>query len=128
MLTASCHCGAVRLEIARKPRQLTDCNCSMCRRYGALWAYYSRKSVRVICATGAMENYAWRNKTREFYRCATCGCITHYEMAKRRPDSTIAVNARMMEPETIASLRIRKLDGASTWKYLNEFRLDSRSA
>ena len=128
MLTASCHCGAVRLEIARKPRQLTDCNCSMCRRYGALWAYYSRKSVRVICAPSAMEIYAWRNKTLKFYRCATCGCITHHERAKRTPDSTIAVNARMMEPEAIASLRIRRLDGASTWRYLDKFRLDSRTA
>jgi hypothetical protein len=37
MLYASCHCGAVLLEIARKPRQLTECNCSICRRYGGLW-------------------------------------------------------------------------------------------
>jgi hypothetical protein len=31
----------------------------------------------------------------------------------------IGVNARLMEPEKIASIRIRKLDGASTWKYLS---------
>ena len=31
-------------------------------------------------------------------------------------DFTIAVNACNMEPETIASIRIRKLDGGSTWK------------
>ena len=27
MLTATCYCGAVRVEVPRKPRRLTDCNC-----------------------------------------------------------------------------------------------------
>jgi len=40
-LSGSCHCGAVVVNVARRPRQLTDCNCSICRRYGTLWAYYS---------------------------------------------------------------------------------------
>ena len=40
MLTATCHCGAVRVDVPRKPRRLTSCNCSICRRYGTLWAYY----------------------------------------------------------------------------------------
>lgn len=120
MLYASCHCGAVRLEIARKPRQLTECNCSICRRYGALWACYTRKSVRVICVSDALSAYVWGNKSIEFYHCADCGCVTHHERVKKKPGSTIAVNARMMEPEEISSIRIRKLDGASTWKYLDE--------
>jgi hypothetical protein len=120
MLTASCHCGAVRLEIARKPRQLTDCNCSICRRYGALWAYYTRKTVHIICAPDALSAYVWGNKTLEFYRCTTCGCVTHHERVRRRIDSTVAVNARNMDPEAIASVRIRKLDGASSWKFLDD--------
>ena len=120
MLSASCHCGAVRLEIARRPRQLTECNCSICRRYGALRAYYSHKTVRVVCARDALSAYLWRNGTLEFYHCKKCGCVTHHERARKRSDSTVAVNARMMEPEVIASIRIRRLDGASTWKFLDE--------
>jgi len=34
MLTATCHCGAVRVTVPRKARTVTDCNCSICRRYG----------------------------------------------------------------------------------------------
>ena len=37
MLTATCHCGAVRVDVPRRPRSLTNCNCSVCRRYGTLW-------------------------------------------------------------------------------------------
>jgi len=36
-----------------------------------------------------------------------------------KEDSRIGVNARNLEPETIASVRVRHLDGASTWKFLD---------
>ena len=39
MIRASCHCGAVCLEIDAAPAEVTECNCSICRRYGGLWAY-----------------------------------------------------------------------------------------
>jgi hypothetical protein len=56
----------------------------------------------------------------EFYHCTTCGCLTHYEAVEKTSDSRIAVNARMMDPADLAGVRVRKLDGASTWKYLDE--------
>lgn len=120
-LIASCHCGSVRLEVARKPRQLTDCNCSICRRYGALWAYYSHKSVRLLTNRKGLGMYRWRNGTLEFYHCRKCGCVTHHERAKKRPDSTVGVNARLLEPDVIVGLRVRKLDGASSWKHVGEY-------
>jgi len=91
MLTASCHCGAIRLEVSRTPRTLTDCNCSICRRYGALWAYYKATSVRMLRAPKATSVYSWGDKTLEFYRCSVCGCVTHHERTRKRPDSTIGL-------------------------------------
>jgi hypothetical protein len=41
MIESSCHCGAAKLEILDVPEEVTDCHCSICRRYAALWAYYS---------------------------------------------------------------------------------------
>jgi hypothetical protein len=120
-ITASCHCGAVRLELRRRPRQLTDCNCSICRRYGALWSYHTATSVKVIRARpDALAAYAWGNKSLNFRHCRTCGCVVYHEPARRRrPDSRLGVNARLMAPEDIAGVRIRRLDGAATWKYLD---------
>ena len=40
MVESSCHCGAITLRIDTAPETVTDCNCSICRRYGVLWAYY----------------------------------------------------------------------------------------
>jgi hypothetical protein len=121
MLTASCHCGAVVLEIARKPRKLTECNCSICRRYGALWAYYSRETARVVRGQDSLAAYMWGGRFLEFYRCAICGCVTHHERTKKSNDSTVGVNARNMDPEVVAEIKIGILDGASTWKVLHEY-------
>jgi len=110
MFHASCHCGAVRLEIARKPRTLTECNCSMCGRLGARWAYYTRKAVRVVCSNGAMQAYLYRTKTYEYYHCKVCGCVTHYARVNVKRSDKVAVNARMMKPEDVASISIRRLD------------------
>ncbi len=53
MIRASCHCGAVVIEADRLPRGVTECNCSICRRLGARWAYYTRKSARIVAGADA---------------------------------------------------------------------------
>ncbi len=118
MLVASCHCGSIKLEVARRPRQLTECNCSICRRYGALWAYYSHKTVQLLTDPGRLQMYSWRNGSLEFYCCRTCGCVTHHERSRKRPDSTVAINGRMLDPAAIEGIRVRRLDGADTQEYL----------
>ena len=115
MIESSCVCGAVRLAITRAPDELVDCNCSICRRYGALWAYYSLKDV--IVPTGLTDTYLRGPKKIEFHRCKICGCVTHWSPRDQRDE--MGVNARLMEPEVVARARIRHLDGANTWKFLD---------
>lgn len=118
-----CHCGAVRIEITRPIRQLTRCNCSICRRYGALWAYQQRKAIRVIAAKDALRSYCWGDETLEFFFCSNCGCVAHYHHTDRREDGSdmSAVNMRNIEDtKRIAKLPIRLLDGAETWKVLGK--------
>jgi hypothetical protein len=119
MVTASCHCGAVEIEVDSLPETLTQCTCSICRRYGALWAYRTRTTARVTSKPEAEAAYIWNDRVIEFYHCNTCGCMTRYEDVEKSADSRIAVNARMMPPEAIAGLRVRTFDGAETWKYLD---------
>ena len=119
MLIASCHCGAVSIEVSRRPRSLTRCTCSICRRYAAMWAYCTRKTARVLSAPDATTAYVWSDKVIEFHHCKTCGCVTHYESTKKSEDGRIAVNARMMSPSDIADARVRTFDGGATWRYLD---------
>ena len=62
MIEASCHCGAVRLELPRAPRRLLSCNCSICRRNGGLWAYYTAGSLRFRYRKRDVEAYAWGDR------------------------------------------------------------------
>jgi hypothetical protein len=119
MIEASCHCGAVKLEIQEPPADVTECNCSICRRYGVLWAYYSPAHVRIVATEGATDCYLWGDQSIEFHRCRNCGCVTHWADAVQ-PADRMGVNARLMAPEILAAARRRLLDGADTWKFLDE--------
>lgn len=119
MLEGSCHCGAVRIMIPRKPRLLKSCNCSVCRRYGALWAYYPSRAVRVRAARGATGSYAWGDRTIRFVRCRTCGCVTHWELTRRTAAARMGVNMRMFDPALVGAIRVRRYDGAATRKFLD---------
>ena len=39
MLHGTCHCGSVTWQFDGMPESVTACNCTVCRRYGTLWAY-----------------------------------------------------------------------------------------
>jgi hypothetical protein len=119
LLAGACHCGAVRLVLPRRPRSLTACNCSICRRYGTLWAYYRGATVRVEHEPGATAEYLWGDRRLRFVRCARCGCVTHWERARRSPTGRMGVNARLFEPEALGEVRIRWPDGARTWRYVD---------
>jgi hypothetical protein len=118
MIEASCHCGAVRLVCETAPTEITDCNCSVCRRYGVLWAYYSPTQVTQVPASALSDIYMWDDRVIRFHRCRTCGCVTHWSPVDPSL-GRMRVNARLMPPAEIAGVRVRKLDGAGSEEYLD---------
>lgn len=118
MVTASCHCGAVSLEIEAAPSEVTDCNCSICRRYGVLWAYYPPRQVQVLPPGVATDTYLWDDRSITFHRCPTCGCVTHWSANDPARD-WMGINARLLPPEVLAQARVRHLDGAVTEQYID---------
>ncbi|MCK0095488.1 GFA family protein [Yoonia sp. F2084L] len=117
MITGSCHCEAVHYEYNHTPRWTTSCNCSICRRLGALWIY---AKVPLIKVTGPTISYAWGEKSLAFHSCNICGCTPHWENLKpTEPDARMAVNLRLADPEVITTVRVRHFDGADTWAFLD---------
>lgn len=119
MLELSCHCGAVRVEVEAAPAEVTSCNCSICRRTGALMAYYSPRAVRFTPAAPPTDTYMWGDKAIVHHRCRICGCVTHWSAVDPAYDR-MGVNMRLADPAVLAGARIRKFDGADTWTYLDE--------
>lgn len=118
MLTGSCHCGAVQIQVARRPRRLTSCNCSVCRRHAGLWGYYDKRTVKITAGRGALAQYIWGDKALRLCRCATCGCVTHW-LPTSRTSNRMGVNFRNFAPSEVASIPVRRFDGADTWKFLD---------
>lgn len=115
--SVSCHCGAVTVSLAVYPAKVTDCNCSLCRSYGVLWAYYAADDVSVS-PDAETNTYAWNGKHVDFHRCRSCGCVTHWEPRDKTRNQR-GVNARLLPPDQLSRSRVRHRDGANTGKYLD---------
>lgn len=120
MIEASCHCGKVKIRIPNSTETVTSCNCSICTRYGALWAYFEPKSVTVSCNKDALGTYSWADKTIEFKHCKNCGCVTHYTPTKCGNKDKMAVNFRLVPAKILNSAKIRYFDAADTWTFIGE--------
>lgn len=85
--TGKCHCGAVEFEVTLDNglENIRRCNCSLCRRKGALMAGVPLSGLRVTKGEDALTLYQWNTKTAKHYFCKICGIYTHHQ---RRSDPT----------------------------------------
>ena len=95
----------------------TACNCTVCRRYGALWAYdYENEGIVV---TGETKAYV-RGKALEFHFCPQCACVVCWR--ERRLDDAgrrrMAVNLRLCEPAEVADIPIDHFEGLGSFEDL----------
>ena len=118
MIEGSCHCGAVRWRLEATPEAATACNCTVCRRYGVLWAYgHEGEDVEV---SGTTRTYLrGESSPLAFHFCADCGCIAYWRaVAPHEGRRRIAVNLRLAETEAVASIPSDHLDGLESWRNL----------
>jgi hypothetical protein len=115
MIEGACHCGAVRWSFEGVPEAATACNCSVCRRYGVLWAYdFENERIRV---SGATRAYVWGSRSLGFHFCPECGCVAYWRSLKPGNDGRrrIAVNVRLADPESVADIVIDHFDGLESF-------------
>jgi hypothetical protein len=117
MIEGTCHCGAVHWRFDGQPDGATACNCTVCRRYGTLWAYgHVDEDIHV---TGATQTYV-RGESVEFNFCPRCACVTHWRGLQLEADGRrrIAVNLRLAEPDAVAAIPIDHFEGLVTFEDL----------
>ena len=84
---ASCHCGSVVLELSL-PDGVVDprrCNCSMCRRRGAIVASVPLNGIRIVQGSEHLKLYQFNTFTARHYFCSHCGIYTHHQR-RSNPD------------------------------------------
>jgi hypothetical protein len=77
---ASCHCGAVVLELdlSQGILDVRRCNCSLCRRKGAVMGAVALEGLRVQQGAEVLSIYRFNTNTAEHYFCSRCGIYTHH--------------------------------------------------
>jgi hypothetical protein len=112
--TGSCHCGAVAFEVQLEDglKGLRRCNCSLCRRKGAIMCIVPLERLFVTRGRDRLTLYQWNLKLARHYFCSVCGIYTHHQ--RRRDPNTFAFNVACLEgvdPFTLGPLELG--DGAS---------------
>lgn len=119
ILQGACHCEAVKWKLDGPVDGITGCNCTVCSRYGALWAYgYEGEEVYV---NGETKTYARGRQNLSFHFCGRCGCIAYWRLNKidENGKRRIAVNVRLVEdPKKVAHLPIDHFDGLDSFEDL----------
>ena len=119
MITGSCHCGATRWTFDGDPSGVTACNCTLCCRYGVLWAYdYENERIHITGPTSTYTRADFEAPNLEILFCATCGCVICWRGLRLRADGRrrMAVNMRLAPPDEVARLPVRRLDGLDSFK------------
>ena len=76
-----CHCGAVEFEVEAEQDlgDLRRCNCSLCKRKGAIMAFAPLSALTVTKGADQLSLYQWNTQTAKHYFCRHCGIYTHHQ-------------------------------------------------
>jgi len=93
----SCHCGSIEILLDLpdgivKPRR---CNCSICRRRGAIVASVKLHQLTIIKGQDKLSRYQFNTHTAEHFFCSFCGIYTHHQ--RRSDPSEYGYNVGCLE-------------------------------
>ncbi|MGH8193349.1 MAG: GFA family protein [Woeseiaceae bacterium] len=120
-----CHCGRVRFEVnAPADLVLSECNCSICRMTGFLHLIVRKEDFRLVRGEADLATYTFNTGVAKHSFCRHCGIKSFY-IPRSNPNG-YSVNARCLDPDTVASTTIEPFDGrnweanADSLKHLTE--------
>ncbi|QCP52938.1 GFA family protein [Trinickia violacea] len=112
LLHGSCHCGAVKFEVRTPTTPAARCNCSLCRRKGALMSPgFAADQLKIVSGEDALTMYQFNTRVAKHYFCKHCGI---YPFHQTRKDPLLwRVNIGCLEGVDPYALEAGVADGAS---------------
>jgi hypothetical protein len=91
----TCHCGKVELRIRLKDGLTTmrRCDCSYCRRRGAIAASVRRDDLQIVKGADNLTLYQFGTMTAKHWFCRTCGIYTHHQRRSNPDEYGVNVGA-----------------------------------
>ena len=80
MKILKCHCGAIEanINIAENFEKILRCNCSLCKRKGAIMSMVKNENFKIIKGEDKLKLYQFHTKVANHYFCSVCGIYTHH--------------------------------------------------
>ena len=106
----SCHCGAVRFEVDADIDHVRVCDCSICRRRGALLHRVPEADLRILTPMDGMSLYTFHTHAARDWFCTTCGILPF-----RRPrtaQDAWSINVRCLEDVDLDAIPIKRVYGS----------------
>ena len=107
----SCHCGTIAFEAEGQINSVIDCNCSYCRRKGALLWIVPAEQFRLKTPADRSRVYRFGKRTIDYHFCPDCGVHAYAEGNDPSGKSTIAINVRCLDDVDLDTLKIDRFDG-----------------
>ena len=111
--TGSCHCGRIAFEVEGELTGAMSCNCSICRRKGALMWFVPREALTLRTPESAMATYTFNRHAIRHHFCPTCGIHPFGEGTKPDGSRMAAINIRCLDGVDIEAVPVTRFDGAS---------------
>ncbi|MEN9533916.1 MAG: hypothetical protein RIQ83_3140 [Pseudomonadota bacterium] len=126
---ASCHCGAVVLELTL-PDGVVDprrCDCSLCRRRGAIVASVPLSGIQILQGEAALRCYQFNTRTAKHYFCSICGIYTHHQRRSNPAPSMATTSPALRGSTRLSWMRCRCATGSTIRRIVNKkIRADPR--
>ena len=106
----SCHCGRIRFEVDADLDHARACDCSFCRKRGALVHRVPPGRFRLLSDTSELALYEFHSRTAKHYFCSTCG-VFPFHRPRTAPD-VCGVNVRCLEGVDVAAIAVRQVHGS----------------
>lgn len=107
----SCHCGAIQFEIETEFPELTQCDCSICRRKNALMVKVHESKFRLLAGADSLTEYQFHTWTARHYFCKVCGIYPFHR--KRIAPDHFGVNIFCLENFEPSGIPVRQAVGAA---------------
>jgi hypothetical protein len=103
----------VRFEATTDLARVASCNCSICTKRGALWAFVKAPQFTLLQGEDALSDYQFGKKRIHHLFCRWCGIGSFSRGLAPNGEETFAVNVRCLDDIDVAGLTLTPFDGKS---------------
>lgn len=103
----SCHCGQVRFEVDAELDHVRVCDCSICRKRGALLHRVDEDQFRLLTPLEDLVLYQFHTRTARDYFCPTCGILS-FRRPRTAPEQW-SINVRCLEGVDLDAIPVKRL-------------------